>query len=179
MKKFLFLLLLWGLNTLAVAQLQEDIEEEPTFWDKVYFGGNFGLQFGNITSIEVSPLMGYRITDDFSAGVGVTYQYFKADFGSYDFKTNIYGGRLFARHRITQQIFAYSEYESLSLEFMNRNYEMKREWVPALFLGGGFYLPAGRNMGFSIMALYNLMHDDLRSPYNDPVVLRIGFTGGF
>lgn len=186
MKKVIILLLTgWLSVTGAFAQMEEDVDEGGNFWDRVYFGGNLGLQFGSITAIEVSPLMGYRFTSTFSGGVGITYQYFKAEYRDIagrdiDFETNIYGGRLFARKNLTEQIFAHAEYESLNLEFYSPSADQfRREWVPAMFIGGGLFQPIGSRAGLNIMALYNVIHDDVKSPYNSPLVLRLGITAGF
>lgn len=149
--------------------------------DRIYFGGNLGLQFGTVTNIEIAPLVGYRFTDDFSAGMGITYIYFKREFDNYpDFETNIYGYRLFARHNIQEQFYAHAEYENLSLEFFDINDgSSRREWVPGAFVGGGYFQPLGRNAGFNVTALYNLMYDEFKSPYNSPWVIRVGVTMGF
>jgi len=157
-------------------------EIEGSDWkDRIYFGGNLGLQFGTITNVEVSPLVGYRINERLSAGLGISYIYYKIDFDSGpDFETNIYGGRIFGRYNITEQFFAQAEFESLNLEYVDRDTDrIIRDWVPGAFIGGGFFQPIGRNAGFSAMALYNLIYDDEKSPYNDPLVLRIGFSVGF
>ncbi|MTI41479.1 hypothetical protein [Fulvivirga lutimaris] len=178
--KRLTLFLTFIIPSLTFAQGSEEIEGN-SLKDRIYFGGNLGLQFGTITNIEVSPLVGYRLTNDFSVGVGITYIYFKTNYNNYpDFETNIYGYRLFGRYSITEQFYATAEYENLSLEFYNFNDgSIRREWVPGAFVGGGYFQPIGRNAGFNIAVLYNVLHDDLRSPYNSPWVFRIGITAGF
>lgn len=178
MKRLLSLVLF--LSWASLFAQQEDISDVPIS-ERIFFGGNFGFQFGNITNIEVSPLVGYRVTNDFSIGTGITYIYFKQQFDNFpDFETNIYGYRLFARHTIQQQFYAQAEYENLSLEFFNPNDgNTRREWVPGILVGGGFFQPIGRNAGFVIAAFYNVIYDDLRSPYNSPWVFRIGISGGF
>ena len=55
-------------------------KERKPFKDRIYFGGNLGLQFGNQTYIDISPLIGYKVTEKFSAGFGVTYIYYKQHF---------------------------------------------------------------------------------------------------
>ncbi len=164
------------------ARAQKSFDPETaTVWDRLYFGGNFGLSFGNITYVDVSPLVGYMINQDLSAGFGVTYQYFKRKASNpvFDYETNVYGGRLFARHNIGSQFFAYTEYESLSLEFYRQvdgQTRLTREWVPGLLIGGGMFLPLGKRSGVNIMALYNVLYDNAKSPYPQPYVIRVGLT---
>lgn len=160
---------------------QKYVDESSSFFDRVYFGGNFGAQFGTFTHIEASPIVGYMINPKLSAGVGVIYQYFR-DKGSIqvgDYETNIYGGKLFSRYNLTNQLFAYTEYENINLDVINntsRGFELGRAWVPAYFIGGGYFQPLGNRAGVMVMALYNVLYNPNRSPYNSPFVLRIGFT---
>lgn len=42
----------------ALAQREIDDEAETPFRDRLYFGGNFGLQLGTSTFVDVSPLVG-------------------------------------------------------------------------------------------------------------------------
>lgn len=150
------------------------------FWQRVYFGGNLSLQFGNYTNIYVAPIMGYRITQQLSAGVGVTYQYQKFNnYFGFNGSYNTYGGSVFARRQFLQQFFVHTEYENLNTSFFNPNFgEVQREWVPAFFAGGGFFQGIGQNAGFNIMILYNFLHDSVKSPYNNnsPWVIRAGVT---
>jgi hypothetical protein len=147
--------------------------------DKFYFGGGFGLNIGtNITNISVSPLVGYKITDRLSAGVGVMYQY--VDFKIYDITVNNYGGSIFSRYIITRQFFATTEFEYLNFEFVSSPTESVRQGFDSWFIGGGFVQPLGRMASFTIIGLYNLLYDDAGpSPYNSPFVLRAGINVGF
>ncbi|ADR23039.1 hypothetical protein MATR_31120 [Marivirga tractuosa] len=184
MKKLTLILSLFTLLAVFSCQksiAQKYVDESSSFMDRVYFGGNFGLQFGNFTHIEASPIAGYMINDKLSAGVGVIYQYFRIRGNSQvgDYETNIYGGKLFGRYNFSQQLFGYTEYENINLDVIfntPNGYELGRAWVPALFVGGGYFQPIGNRAGFTVMALYNLLHYPGRSPYNSPFVLRVGFT---
>lgn len=181
MKRF-YLLIITLFITVSLSSAQTGELDEGADWkDRIYTGGGLGLQFGTITNIQVSPILGYRINNNLSAGIGVTYIYYKIKYDNYpDFETNIYGGRLFVRRNLNQQFFLYGEYENLNLEYFDTSDgSVYREWVPGLFLGGGYFVPLGRHAGISAMALYNVIHDDLRSPYNSPLVLRVGISTGF
>ncbi|MCH7402677.1 hypothetical protein ACFOUP_05130 [Belliella kenyensis] len=162
----------------AKAQRYIDPEENPPLVDRLYFGGNFAAQFGTITFIDVSPLVGAMITDKFSGGVGVTYQYFDdRRFINASGNRSLYGGRTFLRYNVLPNIFAHTEYEALNFDLFNRNTnEFNREWVPSFFVGAGYFTPFGNRGGANFTLLYNLMHDNLRSPYNEPYVIRVGFV---
>jgi long-subunit fatty acid transport protein len=160
---------------------QKYVDESSSFTDRLYFGGNFGLQFGTFTHIEASPIAGYMINEKWSAGVGAIYQYFKIRGTSQvgDYETNIYGGKLFSRYNFSSQLFGYTEYENINLDVIfntSNGYELGRAWVPAYFIGGGYFQPIGNRAGFTVMALYNILHNPARSPYGSPFVLRVGFT---
>lgn len=182
LKKGILSLLVLMLSFQVLAQ--KYVTEDSSPLERLYFGGNFGLQFGsNLTQIEVSPSVGYMITSNFSAGVGVVYQYFKADLYypsigvTQTVESNIYGGKLFARQNINDFLFAYTEFENLNLETYNpSSNEVQREWVPGFFLGGGLSQQIGRGAGIALVGLYNLMYDPLKSPYGSAFVVRLGFT---
>lgn len=181
--RLMFVLCGVGLSQLVIAQDESESQQEedvsyyqkPSILDKIAPGGNFSLQFGSITFIEVSPMVGYRFTDNFTAGPGITYRYFKVR--GFD-ASSIYGPRAFARYVIGRQFFVQSEYEHLSVEFPTGDPRtpVTREWVPGLFIGGGLFQPIGQRAGFMIGAFYNLNYDSVRSPYSRPWVFNAGFT---
>ena len=167
-------------STVSWAQIDstETYREESSaanFLEKVTVGGNFGLQFGSVTFIDVSPTFGYRFTDRFTAGPGITYRYLK--FRGFE-GSSLYGGRIFARQRLGQQFFVQTEYESLNTEYRTNNPDrpISRTWVPGFFLGGGLFQPIGQRAAIIISALYNLTYDATRSPYNSPWNFNVGFT---
>ncbi len=171
-------LLFLGVSTFAQeedGQVREK-QRDSSFFDKTFIGGNFALQFGNITFIDVSPIVGYRLTDRFSAGPGLTYRYLK--FRGFE-GSSTYGGSLFARHLVGSQFFAQAQYENLNTEYVtiiNREPELIRSWVAGFFVGGGIFQPLGSKGAVTIAAMYNLIYDNQRSPYGSPWVFNIGFT---
>jgi hypothetical protein len=176
-----FVALILGATSFHNSSAQKYVDESSGFTDRLYFGGNFGLQFGTFTHVEASPIVGYMINEKLSAGIGGIYQYFRVRGGNRvpDYETNIYGGKLFGRYNFSQQLFGYSEYENINLDVIyntSNGFELGRAWVPAFFIGGGYFQPIGNRAGATVMALYNLLYDVSRSPYNSPFVLRVGFT---
>ena len=86
-------------------------------WKKIYTGGGLGIQFGQFVYIDVSPIIGYRITDQLSAGVSLSYQYFSNN-RLPEFSSHTYGGGLFGQYAFTQNFFAHLEYQLLNSEFI-------------------------------------------------------------
>jgi hypothetical protein len=176
--KLLALLSLALILTQNVANAQRDIdpEENPPLKERLYFGGNLGLQVGTVTRIDVSPLAGVMITPKFSSGVGATYQYY--DDNRFQGSTgSSYGGRVFARYNVLPNIFAYSELESINWNAYNySNDRFQRTWTDAFFLGAGYFAPFGPRGGANFTFLYNLMHDNRNSFYSEPYVIRVGFV---
>lgn len=163
----------------ALAQREIYPEDKPPLKDRMYYGGNFSLQFGSLTYIDVSPLAGVMITDRFSAGLGGTYQYL--NFRRANSSSSVYGGRIFGRYNITQNFFAHTEVESLNTAYLVPGAtpdldRLTRDWVTGMFVGGGYFTPFGSRGGANITLLYNLTYDNRRSPYNEPYVIRVGFV---
>jgi hypothetical protein len=151
--------------------------QRPKWFDKekVFVGGTMGLQFGRSTFIDVSPLVGYSFTDRFSAGLGLTYQYYKYNDKVYSFETNVYGGRVFGRYFFTDNFFAHSEYEVLNLEAFDLT-PPQRVNVGSLMAGGGFMQRFGSNSGITAMILYNFT-ESYYTPYRNPII-RVGMVFG-
>ncbi len=171
----LFFLSFALIQTSSFAQ-REIYSDSVAFKERLYYGGNFGMQFGTVTLLDFSPLVGVMITPKFSSGVGITYQYFN-DRRFIGGKTSSYGGRLFSRYNIFPNIFLHAEYETINFDNYNRLSErFERIWSNALFLGGGYFAPFGSRGGANFTFLYNVLHDNLRSPYGEPYVIRVGFV---
>lgn len=175
---FVLSALLSPLHTMASGQDDEKPVKEREFKDRIFFGGGLGLQFGTITAINVSPLVGYRITEKLSAGLSGTYQYYHNR--QFDMSTDIYGGGLFARYLITRMLFVHAEYEALSLRSENfwlANQSGKRFMEQNYFAGGGVRLHLGGRSYFNLMLLYNF-NENSYVHFQNPM-FRFGIDVGF
>lgn len=174
-----------------VAQEQGENQGKPKFLDKVFFGGGVGAGFGDVTFISVSPIIGYRLTPRLSTGVRLMYQY--TSFKYYDYidkreKTyngNDFGIGGFATFSLFGPIFLQAEYEHLSYDGLYYDGTQARTSFDSFLAGGGISQPIGRKAAFFLAALYNFSYKNFnntnayRVPYNSPVVIRVGITGGF
>ncbi|MCX7954477.1 MAG: hypothetical protein N3A01_04720 [Bacteroidales bacterium] len=159
-------------------KLQEKNKNEKFFsWHKVFFGGNIGLQFGQETFIEFSPLIGYRITDNFSIGFQILYTYYNFNHLNSNISTSIFGNSYFARYYFSNSIFVHGEYQWMSLESKYFNPYLvgiqKRFIVHNVYAGGGYRVRIGERSYMSIIILYNLNQNQY-SPYENPVI-RVNF----
>ena len=145
---------------------EEDNTARKRFSERIFFGGNIGLQFGTVTFIDISPLVGYQLTEKFSAGIGATYQFYRYRDRFNDFSTNIYGGRVFSKYNILENIFAHAEYEVLNLEAFDLE---KRLNVTSILLGGGYRQRLGGRTYLNLLVLWNI-NESAYSPYRNPII---------
>ena len=178
MRSIVFFLAFSFLKLSVSAQTKQEKPNSP-FWSKVYLGGNVGAQFGNVTMVNLSPIVGYRITPKISAGFGVTYQYYSIR--TYNYSTHIYGGRIFARYQPLSFLFLHAEAEALNWNCPRQEpwgFTTERLWSPGLLAGGGLTQSLGQGgSSIYIMALYNFLYNSC-SPYGSPFVFRIGANFG-
>jgi hypothetical protein len=175
-----FSILILLITNSSKAQINtDDNRQKGNFTSRLFFGGGCGLQFGSVTLIELSPLVGYKVTPKFSLGVSPTYKYYKYNdyYGpSNDLSTNVWGGSIFARYSIFQNVFAHVEYETL---YYNTKVSGNPEYMQqynSFFVGGGYNQQIGQNSAMYFLLLWNL-NDTPDSPYINPVI-RIGFSVG-
>ena len=179
--KFVTGVLLLGFYFNAVNAQPETKPDKPKtpFRERLFTGGNIGLQFGSVTLIDVSPKLGYKLTEKLAAGIGATYIYINDKrIKGYEYHTNIYGGRLFGQYQAFENVLAYSEFEILSLETLDDfTYQLKRRNVPSFLAGGGYTQHIGESSSAVILVLWDLI-DSKYSIYQNPII-RIGFNIGF
>jgi len=192
MKKILMLLLV-AICVCQAVSAQEDAPLEKRGFDRsrLFGGGNFALNFGNITIINVSPQLGYRFSRYLAAGVGVNAQYssFKT-INAYDgatFSRENYGvggvnvfGRFYPIEHIILQVQPEANYVWGKIKYYNPAEQLKLSGkiVPSLLLGAGGAIPMGGSGAFIAMAQYDILQSD-RTPYGDKIFFNFGYNFGF
>jgi len=150
--------------------------------DRLYAGGGVGFGFSNdVLTYNVSPLVGYKFTDQLSAGLRFAYQHSRNN--QTDDRFNALGFGPFARFKFPGPLFLHAEYEYLRFKLTNPTTDFESEPLnfSSVFLGGGLSQPISRNAAFDILILYNVLYDDQEfpRPYNSPFVVRAGISLGF
>lgn len=156
---------------------------------KLFTGGNLGLSFGSITYINLSPLIGYRFSDLFAAGVQINAQYESVRYENFDnslYKKERYGvigagvfGRVYPLRQFFLQLQPEMNFIFGKVKYYDGTPEQKyRDQVPSLLGGGGYSQSLGGNSAFVIMVLYDILQDD-RSPYGNKPIFRAGVNIGF
>ena len=161
--------------------------ERPPLRERIFFGGDIGLQFGTITNIEIAPLVGVWLLPRVAIAAGPEYRYYaQKHFGG----TNIFGGRAYTQLVLIQDInniipaglhlglFLHAEDELLNLEsqtpfWVNNQVTTDRFNINTFLVGGGISQPMGRRSALNIIALWAL--NDPYGLYRSPDI-RISFT---
>lgn len=161
-------------------QADETYGSNDSWKDRMIYGGNIGGSLGNISSFfMVQPIVGYKITDKFQAGLCPLYIYSSRTYQlttgkNFTQSVNAFGPGVFGRYLINDNIFAHVEYLGLSYKIYDEltKADISR-FSNSAFVGGG-YMPGGT--GVYIVALYDLLYNSNTSFYSSPFDIRIGFV---
>lgn len=181
----------------AQVRLQDPAERETPFIENLWFGGNVNLGFQgsnnyNLFFFGLSPMVGYKITDNFSVGprVEVLYTYYKAFVfnENRNRKANVfsYSGGAFVRQKFLNQFFAHGEYNRERATFPIRDFagnfysENGRLATRSLnfdnlFIGLGYF--SGGKLGSEIVILYNVL--EAEETLTLPISIRVGLNYNF
>lgn len=181
---FIFLLLIVTFQ--ASAQWgEEQLQDKPSFKDRVFTGGGVGMSFSqSYDFISLSPIIGYRATQKLAVGTSIIFRYTSYKYVTPKVNTTDYGLSPFIRFNFYGPLFLHAEYEYLNTQYIDYNGSRARKDFTSLMAGGGFFQPMGRHTGFFVLALYNFSYRNPANPYDyypysSPLVLRAGFTAGF
>lgn len=155
----------------------------PPLKERLFFGGNFSLQFGTYTDIEVSPVIGLWVLPRISVAAGPDFQYYKY----YSEGTVIYGGKSYIEVLFLQDLdniiplgvhlglFLHGEYEALSLEtdFFEAPYDSKRFMLNTFLAGGGIRQQMGKRSSLNFTFLWVLNNSEYNI-YGNPEI-RVSF----
>jgi hypothetical protein len=183
---------------------KKDLKPKGFDMSRLVIGCGANLNFGTgFASVGISPMLGYKITDNFAAGIGASYQYYRNKYElidlysanqyigtvQFDRKTSIYSGNIWARYIVWKNIFIHAQPEIMNigvitdLEQDPSTYQItaneERTNVFIGLVGAGVRQPITGSLSLYFMLLFDVVQDP-NSPYYrrlfDP---RIGFNIGF
>ena len=156
------------------------LENDPSPSERIFWGGNFGLMFGTYTYVSVDPVVGYRLTNRLSAGVGGTYTWIKSDY--YNYSGQSYGVNIFGSYTIIKNLgdvlplsdsgglLLYGELSYLNISDYYAILPSGRQmWAYTPLAGLAYQSQIGPKSYFVIMFLYNF-NESYYSPYSNPVI---------
>jgi hypothetical protein len=183
---------------------RKDLKPKGFDASRLVLGGGAILSFGTgYANVGLSPMVGYKITDRFAAGIGIAYQYyrnkyepivFSDEFGNvygpypYDRKTSLYSGNIWLRYIVWRNLFVHAQPEMMNIGVPSQISQdpntgellvkEKREFVPAALVGLGLRQPITGSASLYILLLYDVVQDK-RTPYYGNIDFRFGFNIGF
>ncbi|MEQ8702669.1 MAG: hypothetical protein RIC19_02055 [Phaeodactylibacter sp.] len=189
-----FMLLAVMQNTASAQRSDNDryFDESQGFTHRLWYGGGVILNFLSVSgesafTIGVSPLVGYKITDNFSVGprFSLIYTNYRLQTG-FDrvTSTNLfdYGVGAFTRYKLFRSFFIHLEYGADNEELVNGYDSFNDELITSRVLRSNAYVGVGYNdggdiWGYDIYLLYNTL-----APENNvrlPIEFRFGLTYNF
>jgi hypothetical protein len=167
------------ISTSSVLFAQRNREEPPPLKERLFYGGNFGLQLGSITDIQFSPVIGLWVLPRLNVAVGPDYRFYKF----LGIKTHIYGGKAYTEFILLRNInsvipigantniILHLEDELLSLESaFFKPYTRGRFYQNTILGGGGLSQAIGRRSSLNIVALWSLNEADVYGLYGNPEI---------
>ncbi|HNK68827.1 MAG TPA: hypothetical protein PKH36_08910, partial [Flavobacteriales bacterium] len=146
-----------------------------------WYGGGIGLNFGTVTSIQLEPMVGYKVDrkGKFSVGPGITWWYLNDGRYRPRYEFNAYGYRLFARYRAIPQAYLHTEFLHMNAQRYFGNEGVRRIWVPHLLAGAGFAQSLGGRSAIYLQVLWELLQDPNSVYYGQGPIISGGVGLGF
>lgn len=159
-------------NALPSNDSQKENMNDLTNRERTVVGGSLGLGLSSSNGSgmffgSLTPLVGFRVTERFSAGVGFNYTYYKTRF----YEEQIYAGIAWARLGLFNGLFACAEIDQVNAPIYTMG-SMKRETFPLVLAGGGISQGIGHGIGTYFQIMYDFT-EEVRSPYG-PLIIRGG-----
>jgi len=133
------------------------------------------------TSVDLSPLLGYRFNKKITLGIGATYRAI-LEIDNFEAKDQVYGYRGFFQADAVKGFFLHGEYERMntavesSIATNAATDETYRRWKSGALVGIGKEYSFFKGIKGQVMVLYDFLHEESVSPYKRPILIRFGFV---
>jgi len=128
--------------------------------ERIYVGGELGLSVSPGGGyILLAPIVGYDLTEHFSAGISTMYQLYRFRTYSGTFNLSTVGMGVFGRYRPIDQLILQAEFDVFNtVDFVNGTSYKDRTNVPAFMTGLG-YAGGGSKSYYQIIVLYDFINN--------------------
>jgi len=173
------------MSSFSDLKAQRERDEKPPLRERMFFGGNFGLQFGTITNIQIAPIVGVWVLPRVAIAGGPEFTYYKDHY----YQTNIYGGKVYTEFILLKDlnnmlpvgihsgIFLHLEDEILNLEsalWKNSPDLNGRFYLNTVLFGGGISQQIGARSSMNFTLLWTLT-PSVYTIYSNPEI-RVSFN---
>jgi hypothetical protein len=163
-------------NDLSTGIKEKSLKGRP-LRERWVIGGNFNITSTAPLMIDLAPQFGYRIDKRWQVGVSGIY---RAKFVDSVRVANAispqrYGFSVFSSYSLILNFFGYAEWEQTVSSVKSTNDRATNQWVPSLLVGIGKKFQFHPKVGGTIMVLWDPLHVNGKSPYNDAFVIKTGF----
>jgi hypothetical protein len=180
MAKFWFTLLFSFTCTVLIAQREVDKSTSWSLKDRGYLGlgiGGIGFgtnsYYGKYFSIGATPMAGYMIAKNLSAGLAFNYQY--TNYSDLKINSTVYGYYPFLRYNI-KMFFIQVDKDWYNVPVIDlRTHEKLRNTYERFFVGLGYMSPSGQRSKFNILLSYDFQYSNV-GVFNSPLSLRMFLT---
>lgn len=140
------------------------------------FGGGLGVGFGSNSyfNLQISPRVGYRITDEVEAGIIGGYSLQKDDY----YNSTMFGVGPFANYYFARSFFIGANLQQyfITTEAKYSTQKFKADET-ALYIGGGYMQSLGNNAFAQFGIMYNVLWKE-SSIFSTGFIPTVGFVIG-
>lgn len=173
-----------GLELPGREQARKAAQQHAEQYTKLFIYSGIGLGYNSYYgysnfNFSISPALGYRVSDRFAIGPGISYayNYYGQNNGygtSSSVSTSSFGAKVFAQFRVIDQFFIHAEYESTKAQFLaldqyNHYVGTVTRTVQTPLAGVGYRSQISNRAAADIVLLYNFQ-DNYNSIYPNPVI---------
>lgn len=148
------------------------VESRGTGEHRWTFTGNLGFDFGgSYQHLSISPQVGYALTNYFTLGGGMNYNFYNNS--DNDYSRHSLGLNVYARFYILKYITLHAQPEYF-VNWRKPELSDSKKWSAAMLVGAGITFPVAPGNYLSAIVYYDLLQQS-NSPYGKDMFYSIGY----
>ncbi len=144
-----------------------------TFGGYAGIGGAFGS--GGGTTVYITPRVGYKLTEDFEAGIAGNFSWSNSSY----YSSTMVGVGPFANYYFSRSFFLSGLFQEYFVNQKNKQNQLNYSGnEAALYLGGGYMQRVGERAYIQIGGMYNVLYRKDKSFLGSAFVPQVGVVFG-